>query len=75
MITLDTLRPGQSGIIERLQGGGSVLQRLLEMGLTEGETITVLAMAPLGDPLEILVRGYQLSLRKREAQFVVLQPQ
>ncbi len=48
-------------------------QRILDMGLTKGATVTVRKVAPLGDPLEITVRGYELSLRKREAACIVVQ--
>lgn len=72
MATLDTLRPGQRGIIADIQGNDVIVQRLLEMGLTEGEEVELVAVAPLGDPLEIRVRSYQLSLRKSEANRILL---
>lgn len=72
MPALSTLGPGQTGTIERVEGTGAVMQRLLEMGLTEGELVEVVRLAPLGDPVEIRVRGYELSLRKREADFVTV---
>ena len=58
---------GQRARIEALQGNASLVQRLLEMGLLEGETIEVLGFAPLGDPMEIRLRDYRLSLRRCEA--------
>jgi ferrous iron transport protein A len=66
-LTLDQLRPGERGRILSLQGDDSLAQRLLEMGLLEGEEVEVLHIAPLGDPLEVRLRDYRLSLRRREA--------
>lgn len=68
MPTLDTLSPGQRGIIESINGNDALVQRIWEMGLTEGETVEVVALAPLGDPIEIQIRSYNLSLRKSEAK-------
>lgn len=70
MPTLSSLKQGQRGTIVNVSGSGAVSQRLMEMGLTEGEEIELVGFAPLGDPLEIQIRGYQLSLRKKEADFV-----
>jgi ferrous iron transport protein A len=67
MPSLDQLRVGQRGRVEAVAGDDALLQRLLEMGLTEGEEVEVLGFAPLGDPMEILLRDYRLSLRRREA--------
>lgn len=67
MASLDQLRPGQRGIIKAVQGSDALMQRLLEMGLLEGEPVEVLALAPLGDPMEIRLRDYRLSLRRHEA--------
>jgi ferrous iron transport protein A len=74
MKTLDALEPGQYATIETIDGPVAVLQRLLEMGLTEGEEVEVVRRAPLGDPLEIRVRGYELSLRKSEASRITVRP-
>jgi ferrous iron transport protein A len=73
MKTLDTLKPGARGIVLGFTEGSHAVRRLLEMGLTEGEPIDVLAVAPLGDPMEVRVRGYQLSLRKSEAKLVQIE--
>ena len=70
MPSLDSLSPGQTATILAIQGADSTVQRLLEMGLTEGEPIEVVALAPLGDPIEIRIRSYQLSLRKSEAALI-----
>jgi ferrous iron transport protein A len=67
MLTLDQLRIGQRGRIEGIDGNDSLMQRLLEMGLLEGDEVEVLGVAPLGDPLELRLRDYRLSLRRVEA--------
>jgi Fe2+ transport system protein FeoA len=67
MSSLDQLRPGQRGRITAIQGEDALVQRLMEMGLLEGQELEVLSFAPLGDPLEILLGDYRLSLRRREA--------
>jgi len=72
-MTLDQLRAGQRARVEALDGDDAVVQRLLEMGLLEGEAIEVVGFAPLGDPLEIRLRGYCLSLRRREAARIRVQ--
>lgn len=71
MPTLDQLAPGQAAVIEEVgDEDGPLHQRLLEMGLLEGERVEFLAVAPLGDPIEIRIRSYQLSLRRREARAI-----
>jgi ferrous iron transport protein A len=72
MPSLDQLRVGQRARIQSLSGIDNLLQRLMEMGLLEGEEIEVLAIAPLGDPVEIRVRDYRLSLRRREAASIAV---
>jgi len=72
MPSLDQLRAGQRARIEAVTGDGSLVQRLLEMGLLEGEDIEVLGFAPLGDPMEIRLRDYRLSLRRSEAARVLV---
>ncbi len=72
MTTLDTLPIGQSANIAEIQGDDAIAIRLMEMGLTEGEEIRVLAVAPLGDPVEYEIRGYRLSLRRTEARRVLV---
>lgn len=57
----------------KVAGEGALRQRILDMGLTKGAEVTVRKVAPLGDPLEITVRGYELSLRKREAACIVVE--
>lgn len=67
MTTLDQIVPGQRCRIEAIAGEPELVQRLLEFGLMEGETVEVIGLAPLGDPLEIQIGGSRLSLRNREA--------
>ncbi|MCA9068502.1 MAG: ferrous iron transport protein A [Planctomycetaceae bacterium] len=75
MATLDTLKQvGDRGRIVDIAGDDGIAIRLMEMGLTEGEEIELLAFAPLGDPIEYQIRGYRLSLRKAEAQRVEIEP-
>jgi ferrous iron transport protein A len=74
MTTLDQLRVGQRARIQSLQGTDSLVQRLFEMGLLEGEEVEVVGFAPLGDPLEIRLQDYRLSLRRTEAARVTVSP-
>ena len=71
---LATLTPGQSGVIAELHGDDSLRVRLMEMGLIRGETVQVLKYAPLGDPVELDVAGYHLSIRKDDAQSILVAP-
>ena len=66
--TLRDLRPGQSGIVTHLDVYGQLKRRLIDMGITPGVRIFVRKEAPLGDPIEINLRGYELSIRKADAQ-------
>lgn len=66
--TLNQLKPGERGTIVRVGGQGAVRRRILDMGVVSGAEIEVLRVAPLGDPVELLIKGYNLSLRKSEAQ-------
>jgi ferrous iron transport protein A len=74
MSRLAQLAVGSSARVTQVHGDGSVSRRLLEMGLTPGADVTVIGQAPLGDPLELELRGYHLSLRKSEAQCVEVEP-
>ncbi|MCI8268518.1 MAG: ferrous iron transport protein A [Lachnospiraceae bacterium] len=67
-MTLKDLKPGQQGIVEGIAATGSMKRRIMDMGITPGVEIRVIKAAPLGDPIEVNVRGYELSLRKEEAQ-------
>lgn len=73
IVSLDQLGRGQSGRILRVGGRPAARRRLLELGVVRGETITLQRAAPLGDPLEYVVKGYHLSLRKREAATIIVE--
>lgn len=72
-ITLDTLPCGNSATVKKLTASGAVRKRLMDLGLTPGADLTMRKVAPLGDPIEITLRGYELSLRKAEAAFVLVE--
>ena len=74
MLPLDQLRVGQRGRIVAIQGDDPLVQRLMEMGLLEGDEIEVVGFAPLGDPLEIRLADYRLSLRRSEAARILVTP-
>lgn len=59
---------GDTCVIERLTGGGPIRRRIMDMGITRGVEVKVVKVAPMGDPLQLSVRGYDLSLRKEDAQ-------
>ena len=74
MATLNELPLGTWGAIVEVQGADDVSLRLLEMGMTPGVQVRVLGVAPLGDPLELELRGYRLSVRRSEAARVAITP-
>ena len=69
-MTLSELKPGASGIVERVSARGILAQRLVDMGVYPGVSVNVLRNAPLGDPVEIEANGTYISLRREEAHFV-----
>ncbi|MGF1447942.1 MAG: ferrous iron transport protein A [Opitutales bacterium] len=71
-VPLSKLRPGQQGVVETLDTNGPASLRLRELGLLPGTPVQLLRFAPLGDPLEIRLRGFCLSLRKKEAAGIFL---
>jgi len=71
-MTLDQLPIGSSAVIDKVQGAGALRLRLLDMGLIPRTRVTMQKTAPLGDPLEILIRGYDLTLRKDDARNITL---
>ena len=73
MKTLKDVKAGQSATVVKLHGEGPVRRRIMDMGITKGVEIYVRKMAPLGDPMELNVRGYELSLRKADAEMVEVQ--
>ena len=68
--TLKDLKPGQKGVVLNLGKKGPVRKRLMDMGITPGVDVEVVKVAPLGDPIEVTVRGYELSLRKADAEII-----
>ena len=70
---LNEFVPGERGIVKRIEGEGQIRRRLFEMGVTPGADITLRKLAPLGDPVEVNLRGYELTLRKSEASCVVME--
>lgn len=70
MKTLGDVRVGESSTVVKLHGGGALRRHLMDLGLIKGTTFSVVKVAPLGDPVEIAVRGYNLSIRKAEAAIV-----
>jgi ferrous iron transport protein A len=66
-ISLDQLRPGDRGLVVAVEGADALVQRLMEMGLLEGTEVEVVGVAPLGDPMDVRVGDYRLSLRRTEA--------
>ena len=67
---LDRIEKGETGFVRSVEGDGKVRRRLFDMGVTPGAKVTLRKKAPLGDPIEITIRGYELSLRKAEAELV-----
>lgn len=70
MKTLKEVKIGQTVKVVKLHGEGAVKRRIMDMGLTRGVEIYVRKVAPLGDPIEVTVRGYELSLRKADAEMI-----
>lgn len=66
-MTLDQLKPGEGAVISTVNGEGALRCRLLDMGLTPKTKVVLQKIAPMGDPIEIFIRGYELTLRKEEA--------
>jgi ferrous iron transport protein A len=74
MASLSELKAGQCGRIDEVLGDDALVQRLMEMGLLEGAEVEVLGFAPLGDPMEVRLRDYRLSLRRTEAARIRVTP-
>ena len=70
MKTLKDIKIGETAVIEKLYGEGAIKRRIMDMGLTKGTEVYVRKVAPLGDPLELTVRGYELSVRKGDAELI-----
>lgn len=70
MKTLRDVKIGEKATVKKLHGEGAVKRRIMDMGLTKGTEVTVRKVAPLGDPIELTVRNYELSLRKADAEMI-----
>ena len=73
-MTLRDVRIGDTVTVKKINGGGPIKRRIMDMGITKGISIYVRKVAPLGDPVEITVRGYELSLRKEDAEKIDVEP-
>lgn len=73
METLRNVKCGQSARVVKLHGEGAVKRRIMDMGITKGTDVYVRKVAPLGDPIEVTVRDYELSLRKADAEMIEVQ--
>lgn len=73
MRTLKEAKVGETAKIVKLHGEGAVKRRIMDMGITKGVDVTVRKVAPLGDPIELSVRGYELSLRKADAAMIEIE--
>ena len=73
MKTLKDVAVGDSAIVKKLSGEGALKRRIMDMGVTKGVDVLVRRVAPLGDPIEVTVRGYELSLRKDEAANIIVE--
>ncbi len=73
MKTLKTTNPGESATVLKLDGEGATKRRIMDMGITKGAVVYVRKVAPLGDPIEVTVRGYELSLRKADAEKIIVE--
>ena len=71
-MTLAQIKPGHGGVIATVEGEGALRRHLLDMGLTPGTKVMVRKVAPIGDPMELFLRGYALSLRKDEAAQITM---
>ena len=72
-MTLKEAKIGESVKVKKLMGEGAVRRRIMDMGITKGAEIYIRKVAPLGDPIEVTVRGYELSLRKSDAEMIELE--
>jgi ferrous iron transport protein A len=72
-ITLDKLKVGQKATIKEFKGSSTSKRAILKMGVLPGETIEVIRVAPFGDPIDFLIKGYQLSFRKKSAKQIIVE--
>lgn len=69
-MTLKEVKVGSTVTVQKIRGEGPIKRRIMDMGITKGVKVTVRKVAPLGDPVELTVRGYELSIRKEDAQMI-----
>lgn len=72
-MTLADARPGDTVTVRKVAGKGPTMRRIMDMGITKGCSINIRKIAPLGDPIEVTVRGYELSLRKADASTILVE--
>lgn len=73
MKTLKQVKVGEEAVVVKLYGEGAVKRRIMDMGITKGVSVRIRKVAPLGDPIEVTVRGYELSIRKADADLIEVQ--
>lgn len=73
MKTLKDIKVGETVIVAKLHGEGPVKRRIMDMGITKGTPVYIRKVAPLGDPVEVTVRGYELSLRRKDAETIIVE--
>ena len=73
MITLRECAVGETVVVAKITGEGALRRRMMDMGITKGTEVTIRKVAPLGDPIEVTVRGYELSIRRSEAEQIQVQ--
>ena len=72
-MTLREVKPGETVVVKKISGEGAIKRRIMDMGITKGIEICVRKVAPLGDPVEITVRNYELSVRKADAELIEIE--
>ncbi len=72
-MTLNEMKPGETGTVKKIHAAGALKRRIMDMGVTKGCKVLVRKVAPLGDPMEINVRGYELTLRKNECASIEME--
>ena len=72
-MTLKDAKVGTTVVVSKIEGDGAYKRRIMDMGITKGCSVFVRKVAPLGDPVEVMVRGYELSLRKQDAELIVVE--
>lgn len=73
MTTLKEVKCGQTVKVKKIEGVGAVRRRIMDMGITKGSEVYVRKVAPLGDPIEVNIRGYELTLRKFDAEMIIVE--